>query len=242
MLCHSDAVQALGAIPVRPSELGVDMLSFSGHKLYAPKGVGVMYLRQGVRIANLIDGGAQEKGRRAGTENTAFAVAMAKALELALQDMPEQAKRQIALRDDLISQLMGSIPYVKLNGHPIKRLPNNINLSFEFIEGESILLLLNELGYQCSSGSACTSGSLDPSHVLLGIGLSHEIAHGSLRITLGRENTKEDIDRFARDLPAIIERLRLMSPLYADFRRGKIKNIIPEQGTNLLKGDLKYGI
>lgn len=242
VLCHSDAVQALGAIPVRPSELGVDMLSFSGHKLYAPKGVGVMYLRQGVRIANLIDGGAQEKGRRAGTENTAFAVAMAKALELALQDMPEQAKRQIALRDDLISQLMGNIPYVKLNGHPIKRLPNNINLSFEFIEGESILLLLNELGYQCSSGSACTSGSLDPSHVLLGIGLSHEIAHGSLRITLGRENTKEDIDRFARDLPAIIERLRLMSPLYADFRRGKIKNIIPEQGTNLLKGDLKYGI
>ena len=232
VLMHSDGVQALGAIPVKPGDLGVDMMGFSGHKLYAPKGIGLMYIRKGVRIANLIDGGAQEKRKRAGTENTAGAVAFAKALELVTEAMPEESKRQMALRDKMITKLMATIPYVKLNGHPTRRLPNNVNLAFEFIEGESILLLLNQLGYQCSSGSACTSGSLDPSHVLLSIGLPHEIAHGSLRITLGRENTEEDVDRFTSDLPKVIERLRLMSPLYADFKRGKIMNIIPEEEDN----------
>lgn len=242
VLFHSDGVQALGAIPVKPHELDVDLMSFSGHKFYAPKGIGIMYIRKGARIANLIDGGAQEKRLRAGTENTAFAVAIAKALELALMDLPEEAQRQTALRDRLIGELMAKIPYIKLNGHYEKRLPNNINLSFEFIEGESILLLLNQLGYMCSSGSACTSGSLDPSHVLMAIGLPHEIAHGSLRITLGRENTAADIDRMIADLPGVIEKLRLISPLYADFKHGKIKNIIPEQGENLLKGESRYEV
>lgn len=242
VLFHSDGVQALGAIPVKPHAFGVDLMSFSGHKFYAPKGVGIMYIRKGVRIANLIDGGAQEKGHRAGTENTAFAVAIAKALELALLDLPEEARRQTDLRDRLIRDLMAKIPYSKLNGHYEKRLPNNINLSFEFIEGESILLLLNQLGYMCSSGSACTSGSLDPSHVLMAIGLPHEIAHGSLRITLGRENTAADIDRMSADMPGVIEKLRLISPLYADFKSGKIKNIIPERGSNLLKGELRYEV
>ena len=157
-------------------------------------------------------------------------------------DLPEEARRQTALRDRLIRELMTKIPYCKLNGHYEKRLPNNINLSFEFIEGESILLLLNELGYMCSSGSACTSGSLDPSHVLMAIGLPHEIAHGSLRITLGRENTDSDIDRMISDLPGVIEKLRRISPLYADFKQGKINNIIPEQGANLLKGELRYEV
>lgn len=242
VLFHTDAVQALGAIPVSPHDLGADMMAFSGHKFYAPKGIGLMYIKQGVRIANFMDGGAQERRKRAGTENTPYIAGIAKALELALADMPEESKRQIALRDDLINQIRSNIPYTKLNGHPSKRLPNNINLAFEFIEGESILLFLNQLGYQASSGSACTSGSLDPSHVLLAIGLSHEVAHGSLRLSLGRENTKEDIDRIAKDLPGIIERLRLMSPLYADFKSGKIKNIIPEEGTDILKGALKYEI
>ncbi|MGI6090309.1 MAG: cysteine desulfurase NifS [Saccharofermentanales bacterium] len=242
VIFHSDGVQALGAIPVKPRELDVDLMSFSGHKFYAPKGVGIMYIRKGVKIANLIDGGAQEKRHRAGTENTAFAVGIAKALELALMDLPEEARRQTALRDRLIRELMTKIPYCKLNGHYEKRLPNNINLSFEFIEGESILLLLNELGYMCSSGSACTSGSLDPSHVLMAIGLPHEIAHGSLRITLGRENTDADIDRMISDLPGVIEKLRRISPLYADFKQGKIKNIIPERGANLLKGELRYEV
>lgn len=242
VIFHSDGVQALGAIPVKPRELNVDLMSFSGHKFYAPKGVGIMYIRKGVKIANLIDGGAQEKRQRAGTENTAFAVGIAKALELALMDLPEEARRQTALRDRLIRELMTKIPYCKLNGHYEKRLPNNINLSFEFIEGESILLLLNELGYMCSSGSACTSGSLDPSHVLMAIGLPHEIAHGSLRITLGRENTDSDIDRMISDLPGVIEKLRRISPLYADFKQGKINNIIPEQGANLLKGELRYEV
>ncbi|HHY08770.1 MAG TPA: cysteine desulfurase NifS [Corynebacteriales bacterium] len=242
VIFHSDGVQALGAIPVKPRELNVDLMSFSGHKFYAPKGVGIMYIRKGVKIVNLIDGGAQEKRQRAGTENTAFAVGIAKALELALMDLPEEARRQTALRDRLIRELMTKIPYCKLNGHYEKRLPNNINLSFEFIEGESILLLLNELGYMCSSGSACTSGSLDPSHVLMAIGLPHEIAHGSLRITLGRENTDSDIDRMISDLPGVIEKLRRISPLYADFKQGKINNIIPEQGANLLKGELRYEV
>ena len=242
VLFHTDAVQALGAIPVFPRALGADMMAFSGHKFYAPKGIGIMYIKQGVRIANFMDGGAQERRKRAGTENTAYIVGVAKALELALADMPEESKRQIALRDDLISQLQSTIPYTKLNGHPNKRLPNNVNLSFEFIEGESILLWLNQFGYQASSGSACTSGSLDPSHVLLAIGLVHEVAHGSLRLSLGRENTKEDIDQIAGDLPGIVEDLRLMSPLYADFKRGKIRNIIPEEGTDILKGALTYEV
>jgi cysteine desulfurase len=222
---HVDAVQALGAIPICVDELPVDMMSFSAHKLYAPKGIGVLYARRGVRPARLLDGGAQESGRRGGTENVAFAVGFARALELATAEMAETSARMIDLRDRMIEGLR-AIPHTKLNGHPTERLPNNVNVSFEFIEGESILLLLDAMGYACSSGSACTSGSLDPSHVLLAIGMPHEVAHGSLRITLGLENTREDVEQFLRDLPPIIARLREMSPLYSDFKKGKIQNLI----------------
>jgi len=190
------------------------MLSFSGHKLYAPKGVGILYLRRGVRIANLLDGGAQESNRRAGTENVAGIVGLAKAFELAAAECEETASRLTAMRDRLIHKVLETIPHSRLNGHPTLRLPNNANFSFEFVEGESILLMLDHYGYECSSGSACTSGSLDPSHVLLAIGLPHEIAHGSLRVSLGRSTRQEDLDRLVDDLAVIIQRLRDMSPLY----------------------------
>ncbi|HZK29228.1 MAG TPA: aminotransferase class V-fold PLP-dependent enzyme, partial [Clostridia bacterium] len=196
VLFHSDAVQALGAVPVHPRDLKCDLMSFSGHKLYAPKGIGVLYKRKGLRIERLMDGGAQEGKQRGGTENVAYAAALAKAFELALETLEQEAQRQILLRDRLIQGVIQGVAHTKLNGHPVRRLPNNANFSFEFIEGESILLLLDALGYACSSGSACTSASLDPSHVLLGIGMPAEIAHGSLRITIGRETTDQDIDRF----------------------------------------------
>lgn len=242
VLFHSDAVQALGALSIHPYELHCDLMSFSGHKLYAPKGVGLLFKRKGVRIGRLLDGGAQEKRQRGGTENVAYAAAMAKALELALADRDQEAVRQSQLRDRLIQGVIDRVPHTKLNGHPNKRLPNNANFSFEFIEGESILLLLDALGYAASSGSACTSASLDPSHVLLAIGMPAEIAHGSLRLTLGRESTEEEVDRFLEDIPLVIERLRDMSPLYSDFTRGKLNALIPPQGGIDVKIEGGYGL
>lgn len=227
ILFHSDAVQAFGAIPIDVRELPVDMLSFSGHKLYAPKGVGAFYMRSGIRIDNFLHGGAQEKGKRAGTENLALIAGFAKAAELAVQEMPENTRHLLEMRDYLMKAISERIPHAKLNGHPEQRLPNNLNFSFEFIEGESILLLLDALGYACSSGSACTSASLDPSHVLLAMGMPAEIAHGSLRITMGRENSLEDVKAFASDLPAVIQRLREMSPLWEDYQKGRIRCLIP---------------
>ncbi|MDW7656686.1 MAG: cysteine desulfurase NifS [Bacillota bacterium] len=214
VLFHTDAVQAAGALPIDVRALGVDMMSFSGHKLYAPKGVGALFLRRGVRIANLLDGGAQESNRRAGTENVAGIVAFARAFELAVDELVKTGQQLTQLRDMFIAKVLEKIPHTRLNGHPTLRLPNNINLSFAFIEGESILLMLDHYGYECSSGSACTSGSLDPSHVLLAIGLPHETAHGSLRVSLGRTTQAEDLDRLADDLVVIVDRLRAMSPLY----------------------------
>lgn len=219
VLFHSDAVQAAGALPIDVRDLGADMLSFSAHKFYGPKGVGFLYIRRGVRIDNLLSGGAQEQNRRGGTENVAGIVGMAKALELATGQLEANRLRLTGLRDYLIRQMLETVPHVRLNGHPEQRLPNNANFSFEFIEGESILLLLDHYGFECSSGSACTSGSLDPSHVLLAIGLPHEIAHGSLRVTLGSENTREQMDELVRHMADIAARLRDMSPLYADWQK-----------------------
>ena len=219
VLFHTDAVQAAGAIPIDVKALNVDFMSFSGHKLYAPKGVGFLYIRSGIRIDNLIDGGGQERGRRAGTENLPSIVGMAKAFELATAELEDNACRLSGMRDALIDSVLERIPHTRLNGHRTQRLPNNVNFSFEFIEGESILLLLDHYGFECSSGSACTSGSLDPSHVLLAIGLPHEIAHGSLRVTFGKSNTVEDVPRLVDALVGIIDRLRQMSPLYEDFEK-----------------------
>lgn len=241
VLFHTDAVQALGAVPFDVREIGCDLASFSAHKLYAPKGIGALYVRRGVRLGRLIDGGAQELNRRAGTENVAFAVGFAKALDLAVEKMAENEKRLTALRDRLIEGLR-EIPHTKLNGHPTKRLPNNVNVSFEFIEGESILILLDAKGYMCSSGSACTSGSLDPSHVLLAIGMPHEVAHGSLRVTLGHDNELADIERLIADLPPIIERLRDMSPLYSDYKSGRLKHLISETSDDDILLEKSYGI
>ncbi len=220
ILMHTDAVQAAGAIPIDVKELGVDMLSLSAHKFNGPKGVGALYVRKGVRIENLIEGGAQEKGKRAGTENLAGIVGLASALELANNSMAEKSAKLIEMRDYIIDNIEKRIPYCRLNGHRTDRLPNNVNFSFEFIEGESLLLWLDINGIAASSGSACTSGSLDPSHVLLGIGLKHEIAHGSLRITLGEENTYEEIDYMLCKLCEIVEKLRQMSPLYEAVTKG----------------------
>lgn len=218
---HTDAVQAVGAIPVDVKALGVDMLSLSAHKFNGPKGIGALYIKKGTVIGNLIDGGAQERHRRAGTENTAGIVGLAKALELATADIPAKAQKLSEMRDRLIDGLLKAIPYSRLNGHRTQRLPGNVNLSFEFIEGEALLLLLDMKGIAASSGSACTSGSLDPSHVLLAIGLPHEIAHGSLRLTLGLDNTHQDVETVLAELPAIVGRLREMSPLYADRKEAK---------------------
>lgn len=217
VLFHTDAVQAAGALEIDVRDLPVDMMSFSGHKLYAPKGVGALYLRKGVRIHNLLDGGAQERNKRGGTENVASIVAFARAFELAVAEMRENTARLGKMRDRTIEQIMKTIPHSRLNGHKSKRLPNNVNFSFQFIEGESILLMLDHYGYGCSSGSACTSGSLEPSHVLLAIGLPHEIAHGSLRVTFGKYNQEEDVDNLVRDLAVIVQRLRDMSPLYSSY-------------------------
>ena len=216
VLFHMDAVQAIGAIPVDVRAIGCDLLSLSGHKFHCPKGVGALYIKQGTRIDNLIHGGAQERGRRASTENVAGIVGMAEAIELATANIPEKAARISALRDQLIDGLT-ALPYVRLNGHRTKRLPGNVNVSVRFIEGESLLLRLDLAGVAASSGSACTSGSLDPSHVLLAIGLPHEIAHGSLRLSLSDTTTQEEVDYVLSVLPGIIEYLRDMSPLYNDF-------------------------
>ena len=216
---HTDAVQAFGHIPLDVEEMHIDMLSASGHKMNGPKGVGVMYIRKGVKILSFIHGGAQERKRRAGTHNVPGIVGMGKAAELAKDTMSERSRREIELREHLIERVLEEIPYTRLNGDRTDRLPNNVSFCFRFVEGESLLILLDQAGICGSSGSACTSGSLDPSHVLLAIGLPHEIAHGSLRLTLSEKNTLEEIDYTVEELKKIIERLRGMSPLYEDFVR-----------------------
>ncbi|MBQ3021706.1 MAG: cysteine desulfurase NifS [Clostridia bacterium] len=211
---HTDAVQATGAVEIDVEKMNIDLLSMSAHKFHGPKGVGALYIRKGVKIENLIHGGAQESGRRATTENVAGIIGMAQALSEACENMQEKTKKLVQMRDYIIDTVLREIPYTRLNGHREKRLPNNTSFCFRYIEGESLLLSLDMLGFVVSSGSACTSGSLDPSHVLLGIGLPHEIAHGSLRASLSEFNTKEEIDAFLKALPPIVQRLRDMSPLY----------------------------
>lgn len=217
ILFHTDAVQAYGQVPINVEECHIDMLSASGHKLNGPKGIGFLYINKKVKIRSFIHGGQQERGRRAGTENVPGIVGLAAAAKRAFRIMEEKTKKEIELRDYFISRIEKEIPYSKLNGHRTKRLPNNIHVGFEFIEGESMLIMLDMKGICGSSGSACTSGSLDPSHVLLAIGLPHEKAHGSLRLTLSEENTKEEMDIVADELVKIVERLRSMSPLWEDF-------------------------
>lgn len=219
ILFHTDAVQAFGQIPIKVDEFGIDMLSASGHKLNGPKGIGFLYIRKGVKIRSFIHGGAQERKRRAGTENVPGIIGLGTAAARAARTMEERSERESALRDYLIRRVMKEIPYTKLNGHETMRLPNNANFSFRFVEGESLLLNLDMKGICASSGSACTSGSLDPSHVLLAIGLPHEIAHGSLRLTLGEDTTKDEIDYVVEVLKETVKRLREMSPLYEDFIR-----------------------
>lgn len=226
VLLHVDAVQAIGNIPIDVQEMGIDLLSMSGHKFYAPKGVGALYVKKGVRLPSFIHGGDQERKKRAATENIPSIVGMGVAIELAVAEMEERNRTLIPLRDRLINEIEERIPFAKLNGPRENRLPGHVNFSFEFIEGESLLLLLDMAGICASSGSACTSGSLDPSHVLMAIGLPHEIAHGSLRLTLGRENTAEDVDYIMEKLPPIVERLREMSPLYEDYLNGNTQPII----------------
>jgi len=216
---HTDAVQAIGNVRIDVKDLNVDLLSMSAHKFYGPKGMGALYVRAGVKFDKIQDGGHQERNKRAGTENIAGIVGIGKAIEIAYENFDEYNKKLTDLRDYYISQVEEKIPYVKLNGHRIKRLPGNANISFRFIEGESLLLNLDMKGICASSGSACTSASLDPSHVLLAIGLQHEIAHGSLRITIGEENTKEDIDFLVDTLVEVVERLRNMSPQYKDLMK-----------------------
>ncbi|HBR03340.1 MAG TPA: cysteine desulfurase NifS [Ruminiclostridium sp.] len=220
VLFHTDAVQAAGNIPIDVRDLGVDLMSVSGHKFYGPKGIGMLYIRKGVKLESLIHGGHQERGRRAGTENVAGIVGFAKALELAVQNMEAHYEKLLHLRQRALKGIQERIPYIKINGSLEKRLPGNLNISFRFVEGESVLLMLDMKGIKASSGSACTSGSLDPSHVLLAIGLPHEIAHGSLRLSFGEVNTDEDVDYLVDCLDEIIARLRDMSPLYEDFVKG----------------------
>ena len=219
VLFHVDAVQAVGTLPIDVKAMNIDMLSMSAHKFYGPKGVGALYVRKGIRLKPFMHGGAQENKHRAGTENVPGIVGMGKAIELAEAEREANAQRLQAMRDRLIAGIEEKIPYARLNGSRTQRLPGHVNFSFQFIEGESLLMLLDFCGICASSGSACTSGSLDPSHVLLAIGLPHEIAHGSLRLTLGRENTMEDVEYILEKLPPIVERLRAMSPLYEDFMK-----------------------
>ncbi len=219
VLFHTDAVQAYCQVPIDVDQMHIDMLSTSAHKINGPKGIGFLYIRKGVKIRSFIHGGAQERKRRAGTENVPGIIGFGKAVELAMADMPERTAKEQALRDRLIDQIYARIPYARLNGDRTNRLPNNVNFSFQFIEGESMLIMLDMANICASSGSACTSGSLDPSHVLLAIGLPHEIAHGSLRLTLGYENTEEEIDGVVDEIEAIVTRLRSMSPLYEDFMK-----------------------
>lgn len=218
---HTDGVQAVGNIRIDVDELNIDMLSMAAHKFYGPKGIGALYIRRGVKIDPLISGGGQERNRRAGTENVPGIVGMAKAIEMAYENLDRDNEKLIHLRDRLIRKVFEEIDHVKLNGHPTKRLPGNANISFEFIEGESLLLSLDMEKIAGSSGSACTSGTLDPSHVLLAIGLSHEIAHGSLRLSLGDFNTEDEVDYVVEKLVKIVERLRVMSPLYEKVKEGK---------------------
>ncbi|NLY18044.1 MAG: cysteine desulfurase NifS [Clostridiaceae bacterium] len=217
VIFHTDAVQAMGNVDIKVNELGVDLLSMSAHKFYGPKGVGALYIKKGTRINSIMLGGAQESRRRAGTENVAGVIGMAAALELAYKNLDNYNKHLKALSNRLIDKVTERIPYVRINGDRDIRLPGNVNLSFNFIEGESLLLMLDMKGIQASSGSACTSGSLDPSHVLLAIGLPHEIAHGSLRVTFGEKNTEEEVDYIVDNLEEIVGKLRMMSPLYEDF-------------------------
>ena len=221
ILFHTDAVQAFGQVPMDVDECYIDMLSASGHKLNGPKGIGFLYIRKGVKIRSFVHGGAQERKRRAGTENVPGIVGLGTAVSRAVRTMEERTAKEIELRDYLIDRVMNEIPYTKLNGHKEKRLPNNANFSFRFIEGEALLIKLDMKGICGSSGSACTSGSLDPSHVLLAIGLPHETAHGSLRLTLNEEITKEDIDYVTDSLKEIVAELRSMSPLYEDFKKAE---------------------
>ena len=217
VLFHTDAVQAFGQVPIDVRQMHIDLLSASGHKLAGPKGIGLLYVRKGIRLANLIHGGGQERGRRAGTENVPGIVGFAEAVRLAAETMGERAERMSELRDYFMDRLLAEIPYVRANGDRKRRLPGNVNVSIQFVEGESLLIMLDRKGGCASSGSACTSGSLDPSHVLLAIGLPHEIAHGSLRFSLGEDNTKEQVDFVVDSLKEIVQRLRSMSPLYEDF-------------------------
>lgn len=219
ILFHTDAVQAYGQLPINVDEYGIDMLSASAHKLNGPKGIGFLYIRKGLKLRSFVHGGAQERSRRAGTENVPAIVGFGAAVERAFSIMEEKTAKELELRDYLIQKIEAEIPYCRLNGDRNRRLPNNVNFSFRFIEGESLLIMLDMKGICGSSGSACTSGSLDPSHVLLAIGLPHEIAHGSLRLTLSEENTKEELDFTVQTMKEIIEKLRNMSPLYEDFVR-----------------------
>lgn len=221
-LFHTDAVQAVGNIEVDVRKLGVDLLTLSGHKFYGPKGIGALYIKKGVKLETLIHGGHQERGKRAGTENVPGIVGMAKALMMATDNLQPHMERLTLLRQKAYEGIMSRILHVKLNGHPQKRLPGNLNLSFRFIEGESLLLMLDMKGIAASSGSACTSGSLDPSHVLLAIGLPHEIAHGSLRMSFGDANTESDVDYLVDNLVMIVEKLRQMSPLYEDYANAAV--------------------
>lgn len=216
-LMHTDAVQACGNIPVDVKDLGVDLMSMSGHKIYGPKGIGALYIKKGVKIHNFMHGGAQERRKRAGTENVPAIVGYGKAAEMAKNNMENHVRELTRLRDKLMYGLQERIPHTRINGHKTDRLPGTANVSFQFIEGEGILLLLDQAGIAGSSGSACTSGSLDPSHVLMALGLPHELAHGSLRLTLGDGSTEEDVDYVLEVLPGIIQRIRNMSPLWSDF-------------------------
>ncbi|MBQ6887628.1 MAG: cysteine desulfurase NifS [Lachnospiraceae bacterium] len=221
ILFHTDAVQAYGQIPIHVDEYHIDMLSASGHKLNGPKGIGFLYIRKGVKSRSFVHGGQQERGRRAGTENVPGAVGFAAAAKRAFAKLEERVEQEKKLRDYLMERIEKEIPYCRLNGDREKRLPNNVNFSFQFIEGEALLIMLDMKGICASSGSACTSGSLDPSHVLLAIGLPHEIAHGSLRLTVSEENTMEEMDKVVNEVKAVVERLRAMSPLYEDFCKSK---------------------
>lgn len=223
VLFHTDAVQAFTQVPIDVEEMNIDMLSVSGHKINGPKGIGFLYIRKGVKIRSFVHGGAQERSRRAGTENVPGIIGLAKATEIAVGNMKERTAKEIEVRNHIIERVMNEIPYTRLNGDRERRLPNNINFSFRFIEGESMLIMLDSFGICASSGSACTSGALDPSHVLLAIGLPHEIAHGSLRLTISEDTTMEDADFVVDKLKGIVERLRSMSPLYEDFVKKQAK-------------------
>lgn len=224
IIFHTDAVQAYAHVPINVDEYHIDMLSVSGHKFNGPKGIGFLYIRTGLKLRSFIHGGSQERKRRGGTENVPGIVGMGKAVEIAMANLAERTAYEVELRDYLIDRVLSEVPYVRLNGHRTNRLPNNANFAFQFIEGESLLIMLDMQGICGSSGSACTSGSLDPSHVLLAIGLPHEIAHGSLRLTLSEETTKEDIDFTVDEIKKIVEKLRSMSPLYEDFVRKSKKS------------------